>query len=112
VEADAPDGLEDAAGSLPDPTHVFVGGSGGRLAQILKSALSRNPRVRIVINCIALETLSETLRILQELPVTALSIRQVWAARAKEAGGLHLMQAQNPVYIIDFEGRAASIIQR
>ena len=104
VEADAPDGLEDAAGSLPDPTHVFVGGSGGRLAQILKSALSRNPRVRIVINCIALETLSETLRILQELPVTAPSIRQVWAARAKEAGGLHLMQAQNPVYIIDLEG--------
>jgi precorrin-6Y C5,15-methyltransferase (decarboxylating) len=48
----------------------------------------------------------------RELPVTEPQVRQIAVSRAETVGPYHMMKAQNPVYIIDFEGRAASIIQR
>ena len=67
VPGDAPGAL----GQLPDPTHVFLGGSGGRMGEILDLAMGRNPRVRVVINTISLESLGEELeeaaRYIQEL---------------------------------------------
>jgi precorrin-6Y C5,15-methyltransferase (decarboxylating) len=45
--------------TLPDPNAVFVGGSGGRLAEILASACDRLLRGgRLVVSCITLQTFS------------------------------------------------------
>lgn len=54
VRGTAPAALED----LPAPDGVFVGGSGGELDAILAAALGKNPRVRLCVSAIALETLS------------------------------------------------------
>ena len=52
IKGEAPEALK----SLPAPTHVFIGGSSGNLSQIVDLLMEKNPEVRIVINCITLET--------------------------------------------------------
>lgn len=100
VEGLAPEALRE----LPAPTHLFVGGSSGNLKEILAAALEKNPQVRVVINCIALETVAEALACLRELPVEDTEIVSVSAAKAKEIGRYHMMTGQNPVYIISCTG--------
>ena len=46
---------------LPAPTHAFIGGSSGSLKAILRTLLRKNPQVRVVVNCITLETVQEVL---------------------------------------------------
>ena len=103
IEAAAPECMED----LPAPTHVFIGGSGSAMPEILRTVLRKNPRVRIVLTCVTLETLTQTLQVAKELPVTEPQIRQIAVTRAQKAGSYHMMKAQNPIYIIDFEGNGA-----
>ncbi|URW84956.1 hypothetical protein M5E86_13455 [Blautia wexlerae] len=62
VEGLAPEALKD----LPAPTHAFIGGSSGNLKEIVKLLLEKNSHVRIVINCITLETVSEALETAKE----------------------------------------------
>lgn len=100
VEGCAPEALS----PLPAPTHVFIGGSSGNLRQILETVLQKNPTVRIVLNCIALETVAEALACIRSLPLADVDIVSVSAARAKTAGPYHIMMGQNPVYIISAEG--------
>ena len=100
VEAAAPEGLKD----LPAPTHVFIGGSGKALPEILQAVLDKNPQVRIVLTCVTLETLAQAMEAARALPVTEPQVRQIAVTRAETVGSYHMMKAQNPVYIIDFEG--------
>lgn len=103
VEGLAPEALE----SLPAPTHVFVGGSSGNLKTILELVLKKNPSVRIVINCIALETVAESLDCVKTLPVKEVDIAAVSIGKSKEIGKYHMMMGQNPVYVISCTGGEA-----
>lgn len=62
IKGEAPEALKE----LPVPTHAFIGGSSGNLKEIVALLLEKNRDVRIVINCITLETISEALEILKE----------------------------------------------
>lgn len=86
------------------PTHAFIGGSSGSMGRIVNELLALNPELRAVINVIALETLAETLHVLKVREIEA-EIVSVQVARAKAAGSYHLMQGQNPVYVISFGGK-------
>ena len=99
ISGDAPGAL----GQLPDPTHVFLGGSGGRMGEILDLAMGRNPRVRVVINIISLESLGEAVSWLERRKISG-EIVSLQAARGRRAGRYHLMEGQNPVYVITFGG--------
>lgn len=96
VSGNAPEALKE----LPAPTHAFIGGSGGNLKEIVKFLLKKNPSVRIVINCITLETVSETMELLRELNPDDLDICCASVAKSKTLAGYHMMMGQNPVYII------------
>ena len=96
----APEALED----LPVPTHAFIGGSSGNLKEILQLLLKKNPKIRVVMNAITLETVGEMLACMKELPFTNVEITSLSAARAKMAGAYHLMMGQNPVTIVSAEG--------
>lgn len=100
VEGLAPEALEE----LPAPTHAFIGGSSGNLKQIMELILGKNPKARIVINAIALETVAEALNCLKELPVKDTDIAAVSVGKSKEVGNYHMMMGQNPVYIISCTG--------
>lgn len=101
VEGCAPEALQD----LPAPTHVFVGGSGGNLREIIALCLEKNPGARFVIDCIALETVSEAMRVLEKLGPEDADVCCISVSKAKEIGSYHLMTGQNPVYIISFTGK-------
>lgn len=102
LHGQAPDMMAD----LPVPTHAFIGGSSGKMAQIIDHILAKNPKARIVINAIALETISEIINYLKDRKVDDVDLVCVNVAKAKKAGGYHMMMGQNPVYIISFTGEA------
>lgn len=96
IRGTAPEALEE----LPAPTHAFIGGSSGNLREILQVLLKKNENVRIVINCITLETISEALAAVREFAFEETEVVQLCASRAKELGRYHLMMGENPIYII------------
>ena len=61
--------------------------------------------MRIVINAISLETVSEVMGLVDEGVLPDAEILQVSAARSKGLGRYHMMMGQNPVYIISAGGR-------
>ena len=69
---------------------------------ILKEILERNPAVRIVANVIALESLCEILNLAGRYGLET-EVVSVQVARARKTGAYHLMQGQNPVYVIAME---------
>jgi len=89
--------------NLPAPTHAFIGGSGGSLKNILRTLVRKNPDVRIVINCITLETVSETMEAANELHMEIEDITSVSIAKSKPVGSYHMMTARNPVTIITLQ---------
>lgn len=96
VEGTAPMAME----ALEPPTHAFIGGSSGNLDEIVKCLLEKNPRVRMVINCITLETVSEALRVIKEWKLECTDLVQVAVSRSKNLGRYHMMMGENPIYII------------
>ncbi len=101
VEGKAPAALE----ALPPPDGVFIGGSGGNLREILETALKKTPQVRVVVAVSTLETLSQGLAALAELPFGETEVVQLTAARSRELGRYHQMEGQNPVFLLRGEGR-------
>ena len=100
VHGKAPEALE----NLPAPTHVFIGGSSGNLKEILDIVRKKNKAVRVVINAITLETVTEALTYLKEQEISGAEVVSVQTARAREVGRYHMMTGQNPVYVISFGG--------
>lgn len=98
VEGLAPAALSD----LPAPDAVFIGGSKGSLAAIVDAALDKNPDARICVSAIALESLSAAVTALTAKGRTV-QVSQIAVSRARAVGGLHLMMAQNPIYLITGE---------
>lgn len=98
IEGTAPE----AFAKLPMPDAVFVGGSGGQLREILNAAVQKNPQVRICVSAIALETLQGAVSALEQLGY-APEVTQLSVSRTRAAGSLHLLMAQNPVFLITGE---------
>lgn len=116
LQGSAPDCLKNA--ELPPPSHVFIGGNRGNLAEIIQFALKKNPSVRVVANFVSLENLSEMQNCLKSLEegsffeadcgkihIENLEIKQISVSRAEKAGKFHLMKAMNPVWIVSFSGK-------
>lgn len=99
VEGKAPEALAE----LPAPDRAFIGGSKGNLPEIMALLVQKNPRIRVVVNAITLETLAEAVSQFQKLGFEDIDIVQIFAAHGKAAGNYHMMQGQNPVFIISGE---------
>jgi len=89
---------------LPPPQKVLIGGSGGKLEEIIKTVLEKNPEVEFAINTVTLETLAEALRVMREFEMKEVSYTQVAVSNAKEVGSYHMMMAQNPIFLITGKG--------
>jgi precorrin-6Y C5,15-methyltransferase (decarboxylating) len=90
----------EAFSTLPDPHAVFVGGSGGRLAELLPAAVARlQPGGRLVMHCITLEnfTLGWSLLQQQDLHVDTTTVQ---LAHAKPLGTLHRLESESPIFIV------------
>ncbi len=87
---------------LPIPTHAFIGGSGGKLKEILSALYQMNPCMRVVITAISMETICELKEILSLFPMEKEEVIQMQVSRAGKVGSYHLMRAENPVWICAF----------
>lgn len=99
IAGEAPDVLRD----LPVPTHAFIGGSSGKLEEILQNLWEKNSDVRVVLNAISLETISEIATLLKKYDFSQKEIVQVTIAKAKEIGNYQMMMGQNPVYVVTLQ---------
>lgn len=104
THAKAPAGLD----AWPDPDAVFIGGSGGELAELILLALARlRPGGRLVMNFVTLENLATATAVLAvagaQWDVTMLS-----AARSQPILDMHRLAAQNPVWIVCARKTAAT----
>jgi ABC-type lipopolysaccharide export system ATPase subunit len=75
------------------------------LAEIMELLVKKNPKIRVVVNAITLETMAEAVSQFKRLGFEDVDIVQIFAARGKAAGSYHMMQGQNPVFIISGEMR-------
>lgn len=99
VEGEAPEAL----GGLPAPDRVLIGGSGGRLEEILKVIKETiRPGGRIVLNAVTLETISLSLNLFHIL-FKEVEMLQINCSRVAQMGGSHLLRGMNPVMIISAE---------
>lgn len=101
IEGTAPEICEE----LPTPTHVFIGGSSGKLREIIEIALGKNPGVRIVATAITLEAISELKECMETYFFDDTEVVSVTVARDKKAGDYHIMTGQNPIYIFTMQKR-------
>ena len=101
MEGHAPEALHE----LPAPDVVFLGGTGRNMPEILQVVRAKNPKARVCISAIALETLHQAVEELTALGY-APEITQIAVSRAKAAGDLHLLLAQNPIFLISAGGDA------
>ena len=92
----APQGLQDWA----DPDAVFVGGSGGELAELIALILKRlKAQGWLVMNFVTLENLAAAVEALKANGATW-DVLQLQAARSKPILHMHRMAAENPVWIV------------
>lgn len=87
------------ADKIPAPDCVFIGGTGGDVEEILDLLLKENPRLRIVLNVVALETLAQVTDYVNDRELDAEFV-SVQIACGEQLGRYHLMQSRNPVYVI------------
>lgn len=92
----APDDL-----SIKNFDRMFVGGSGGNLDEIIKYFSERGEEKSvIVINIIALETLSKVQTLFKKYKIKNMEIINISVSRGKRIGGYTMMYGENPIYII------------
>ena len=96
VEGKAPAGLD----AWPDPDAVFIGGSGGELAELIGLVLARlKPGGRLVMNFVTLENLATATATLAGCGAPW-DVVQLQASRSQPILDMHRLAAQNPVWIV------------
>ena len=98
VQAEAPDGLD----ALPKPDAVFVGGSGGRLEEILSWLRVANPKARVVATAVTLESAAATIELAKRGSFKDFDASQIAVSRLRRVGEYNMFQANNPVFLFSF----------
>ena len=95
IHGEAPEACADC----PDPHAIFVGGSGGRLAEIVSVAQQRlKPHGRLVLNLVTLDHVHQATALLPDARVVQAQIN-----RGAPIQSLLRLEALNPVFIIAWQ---------
>ncbi|RME67604.1 MAG: precorrin-6y C5,15-methyltransferase (decarboxylating) subunit CbiE, partial [Nitrospirae bacterium] len=95
IETEAPQDLD----QLPPPDRVFIGGSGGRLREIIEKVSEVMKEGVVVINLSRIELIKEAMDALTKEGFQV-DISQVSVSRGSDLGGLTYLKALNPVFIL------------
>ncbi len=82
------------------PSNIFIGGSGGELAEVIRRLENLNSLVRVLISAVTLETLSEAVNLLNNEKWRNLEAVQAAISATRPLGRSLLMSARNPVTIL------------
>ena len=86
--------------NLPLPSHVFIGGSGRELCNILSHISSLQGGIRIVVSGVTLRTIANASELLSGGDYSDFDCIQLNVSRAKKIGSSTIMAAQNPIMIM------------
>ena len=100
VEGAAPDALKD----LPSPDRVFIGGSSGRLEEIISLLANKMFSGIVIINATKIETLATAIAGMGKAGFKV-DISQVSVSRNKGVDNGNYLSALNPVFIVKGEAR-------
>lgn len=104
AEGKAPTGFD----AWPDPDAVFIGGSGGELAELIRLVMNRLKRDgRLVMNFVTIENLATATAALGAADA-AWEVVQLQASRSQPILDMHRLAAQNPVWIVTATRREAA----
>ncbi len=95
VAGEAPEALKE----LPAPHRVFIGGSGGKLKDIVDFIGEKTPCEVVVINAATLETLNEAILHLEDHSF-AVEVSEISVSRSKIIGKKKHLSALNPVFVV------------
>ena len=98
VQGTAPEALT----GLPAPDAVFLGGTTGRLQEILQVLRGYGKAIRVVATAVSLQTIAQFATLAEEPCVSELQLQQVSCAPVRSLGRYQLLQAENPVMIAAF----------
>ena len=93
---------EEVIESLPKADAVFIGGTNGKMNQIL-DIISNKGKTTVVITAITLETVYKTIEYFNQRRINNVEIKQVSVSRGKKVVGLNMLVAENPIFIIKAE---------
>ena len=85
---------------LPVPDVAFIGGSSGNMDEIINYLYGINNEMRFVITAISLENAMAALDSLKRVGIEG-DIVQVAVSKGKKIADLHMLMAQNPIFIIN-----------
>ena len=87
---------------MEKPDCVFIGGSGGKLKEMLEILHRKGRGIRFVITAVSLETLGEVTDLLRTYDIADERIIQLAVTNVERIGRHRMMRANNPVFIISF----------
>jgi precorrin-6Y C5,15-methyltransferase (decarboxylating) len=89
----------------PNPDAIFMGGTGGELAELIKLCLHRlTGEGWLVMNFVTVENLTTAIDTLKSLDCEW-DITQLQASRSQPILHMHRMQSENPVWIVSAKGK-------
>ena len=88
---------------LPVPDVAFIGGSSGNMDEIVSYLYGINSKMQFVITAVTLENAMAGLNSLKNVGITG-DIVQVAVSKGKPIADLHMLIAQNPIFIISGSG--------
>lgn len=95
IKGEAPDCLKE----LPAPKRVFIGGSDGKIKEIIAVLKQKVQSGIVVINATTIETLNQSIESLESAGFQV-EIVQISISRAKSLAGKRHLSALNPIFII------------
>ncbi|SEP99118.1 precorrin-6Y C5,15-methyltransferase (decarboxylating) [Lachnospiraceae bacterium NE2001] len=107
-ESDAPNvtvlegNAAELLGDMQRPDCVFIGGSGGKLQEIVDILHTKGEGIRYVINAVSLETIEEVREIIKKYEPDDEETVMISVSCVEKIGSYHMLQGQNPIWITSF----------
>ena len=98
IKGEAPQALN----GLPTPDSAFIGGSGGRLDDIVHSISEKMQGGIVVVNAVTIETLNSAVKCLEE-DGFRVDVTEVSVSKSKMINRKRHMNALNPIFIVKGE---------
>lgn len=88
----------EAVKTLPAPDKVFIGGSGGKLPEIMEVIANFNNKVQVTISAVTIETIAEAAETLGHYDPNY-DLIQATIGRGRKIGKYHIIDTNNPVML-------------
>lgn len=88
--------------TLKDPDAVFIGGSSGKLGEMIADLSARNKSIKVVVNAILPETVESVFKIAKEYDIADLKCTKIAVTDTLDPLGERTEDKKNPVTIFSF----------